>query len=47
MSKFLEQSIFTAIWKGNINSLKTLIDDKSIECFDAEVSTLSSFHSSS
>jgi hypothetical protein len=38
MSSHLEQTIFTAIWKGNLNSLKTLIDSKNIECIDAEVS---------
>jgi hypothetical protein len=33
---FLEQTIFTAIWKGNLNSLKTLLDKNNLECFDAE-----------
>lgn len=36
MSTFLEQTIFTAIWKGNLNGVKTLVDANNIECFDAE-----------
>ncbi|MFX8887351.1 hypothetical protein ABTM83_20115, partial [Acinetobacter baumannii] len=33
---FLEQAVFTAIWKGNLNGVKTLVDSKNLECFDQE-----------
>ena len=32
----MEQQIFTAVWKGNLNSLKTLVDKSNIECKDPE-----------